>query len=56
MTVDESVATAAASGANATQRFATDKRVVADTPPERVSMLAREVLSSVHATIRDHQV
>ncbi|GAA1897497.1 catechol 1,2-dioxygenase [Williamsia serinedens] len=56
MTVDESVATAAASGANATQRFATDKRVVADTPPERVSMLAREVLSAVHATIRDHQV
>ncbi|MGJ0119437.1 catechol 1,2-dioxygenase [Williamsia sp. MIQD14] len=56
MTVDQSVATAAASGANATQRFASDKRLAADTPPERVSMLAREVLSAVHTTIRDHQV
>ncbi|SNT45365.1 catechol 1,2-dioxygenase [Rhodococcoides kyotonense] len=50
------VATAAASGANATQRFASDKAFAASTPPERVSLLARELLSAVHKTIRDHDV
>ncbi|WP_072801545.1 catechol 1,2-dioxygenase [Rhodococcoides yunnanense] len=49
-------ATAAASGANATQRFSSDKSFAASTPPERVSLLAREVLSAVHKTIRDHDV
>lgn len=49
-------ATAAATGANATQRFASDKRVGADTPPERVSLLAREVLSAIHDTIERHEV
>ncbi len=53
----ETTATAAASGAKATERFATDKQAhVADTPPERVSMLAREVLEGIHATIRKHGV
>ncbi|MBY6412814.1 catechol 1,2-dioxygenase [Rhodococcus sp. BP-252] len=58
MSVDHAseVATAAASGANATQRFTSDKAIAASTPPERVSLLAREVLSAVHKTIRDHQV
>ncbi|MGW7536232.1 catechol 1,2-dioxygenase [Amycolatopsis sp. NPDC054798] len=49
--------TAAASGANATERFKSDKFAgVADTPKERVSLLAREVLEAVHATIRKHKV
>ncbi|MET9267334.1 catechol 1,2-dioxygenase [Amycolatopsis sp. NPDC004079] len=49
--------TAAASGANATERFKSDKfSGVAGTPPERVSLLAREVLEAVHATIRKHKV
>lgn len=53
----ETTATAAASGAKATERFAADKLAnVADTPPERVSMLAREVLEAIHATIRRHDV
>lgn len=52
-----STATAAASGASATDRFRSDKAAAAaDTPPERVSLLANEVLSAVHRTIRDHKV
>jgi len=52
-------ATAAASGASATQRFHTDKSpfaAVKDVPAERVNLLAREILDAVHATIRRHQV
>jgi len=50
-------ATAATSGASATERFKTDKQAgVAGTPPERVDALAREVLDAVHATIRKHKV
>jgi len=52
-------ATAAASGAAATQRFHTDKSpfaAVKDVPAERVNLLAREILDAVHATIRRHQV
>nr|WP_296765275.1 catechol 1,2-dioxygenase [Rhodococcus sp. (in: high G+C Gram-positive bacteria)] len=49
-------ATAAASGANATQRFTSDKAHGATTPPERVSALARQVLAGVHQTIRDNAV
>lgn len=49
--------TAAASGANATERFKSDKLAgVAGTSKERVSLLAREVLEAVHATIRKHKV
>ncbi len=48
--------TAAATGANATQRFASDKQLAADTPPERVSLLAREVLGAIHDTISRHEV
>lgn len=56
MTTIEDKAQAAATGASATERFRSDKTVVADTPPERVSALAREVLEAVHATIRKHEV
>lgn len=52
-------ATAAASGAAATERFNTDKSpyaAVKDTPKERVDELARAVLDAVHQTIRDKQV
>jgi catechol 1,2-dioxygenase len=49
--------TAAGSGASATDRFKADKvAAVAATSQERVSLLAREVLESVHATIRRHRV
>ena len=53
------VASAAASGASATDRFHADKSpfaAVKDTPPERVDLLAREVLGAVHDTIRRHRV
>jgi catechol 1,2-dioxygenase len=59
MSIDHApeTATAAASGANATARFTTDKAGgAAGTPPERVSLLAREVLAAVHKTVRDHEV
>jgi catechol 1,2-dioxygenase len=50
-------ASAAASGASATERFKSDKLTgAADTPKERVDLLAREVLDAVHATIRKHKV
>ncbi|KFU80343.1 catechol 1,2-dioxygenase [Amycolatopsis lurida] len=57
MTAIHEPATAAASGANATERFKNDKFAgVAGTPKERVSLLAREVLEAVHGTIRKHKV
>src|SRR5690242_11629516 len=62
MTLNEipvEVATAAASGASATERFHADKspfEAVKDTPPERVSMLINDVLAGVHETIRKHKV
>jgi catechol 1,2-dioxygenase len=63
MTTDQTtpaeVATAAASGANATERFRADKspyHAVQDTPPERVDILARSVLDAIHTTIREHKV
>ena len=49
------VASAAASGASATERFHADKSpyaAVKDTPTERVDPLAREVINAVHDTIR----
>jgi catechol 1,2-dioxygenase len=52
-------ATAAASGASATERFHSDKspfEAVKDTPTERVAALATEVIDAVHATIRKHKV
>lgn len=53
------VATAAASGASATERFHSDKSpyaAVRDTAPERVDRLARRVLDAVYQTIRDEKV
>lgn len=49
-------ATAAATGASATERFRTDKSGSTDTSPERVSSLARQVLAAVHDTIRSSNV
>lgn len=52
-------ATAAASGASATERFHLDKSpfdAVRHVTTERVDLLAREILDAVHATIRRHQV
>ena len=52
-------ASAAASGASATERFHADKSpfgAVKDTPPERVDLLTRAVLDAVHETIRKHKV
>jgi catechol 1,2-dioxygenase len=56
---DNEVATAAASGAAATERFHSDKSpyaAVRDVPKERVDTLAREVLGAVYDTIRKQQV
>ncbi|SFI68208.1 catechol 1,2-dioxygenase [Amycolatopsis sacchari] len=51
------VPTAADSGSSATERFKADKSGnVANTSPERVDLLVREVLSAVHDTIRRHKV
>ena len=58
-TAASATASAAASGASATERFHLDKSpfdAVRDVPPERVSMLAGEVLDAVHETIRRHHV
>ena len=56
MTANEA-ATAAASGASATERFHADKVLSgAATPPERVDALARGVIEAVHAVIREHEV
>lgn len=56
-TTTPGLAVAQLAGANATQRFVADKIAnVADSPPERVSLLAREVLAGLHATIRKHGV
>ena len=55
----ETSATAAGSGASATEHFAQHKSpydAVKDTPTERVDLLAREVLDAVHTTIRRHNV
>src|SRR2546421_26835 len=57
MTATHHAPAAADSGASATERFKSDKLSgVANTPPERVDLLARAVLDSVHATIREHKV
>ncbi|WP_431843640.1 catechol 1,2-dioxygenase [Calidifontibacter indicus] len=59
MTTTDETATAAASGASATDRFRTDKSAydaVKDVPEERVDLLAREVLNSIYDTIRRHKV
>ncbi|QYJ03077.1 catechol 1,2-dioxygenase [Nocardioides panacisoli] len=48
---------AADSGASATARFRSDKASgVADTPKERVDLLAGEVIEAVTATVRRHKV
>ncbi|MFI6772198.1 catechol 1,2-dioxygenase [Nocardia sp. NPDC050412] len=50
-------ATAADSGARATERFKSDKTIAATgTSQERVDLLAREVLDAVYGTIRKHKL
>lgn len=61
MTADTSieVATAATSGASATERFHADKSpydAVRDTTPERVAILANSVIDAIHTTIREQKV
>ncbi|WP_067677004.1 catechol 1,2-dioxygenase [Nocardia miyunensis] len=56
MTTINPAPTAADSGARATERFASDKINVADTPPERVDLLARELLGAVGDIIRRHKL
>ncbi|GAB3283866.1 catechol 1,2-dioxygenase [Sinomonas notoginsengisoli] len=56
-TLSEFDAKAAESGNKATERFKESaKRAALDVPKERVSLLAREVLEAVYATIRKHKV
>ncbi|MFF7980671.1 catechol 1,2-dioxygenase [Streptomyces sp. NPDC007901] len=52
----EQKATAAASGASATERFQAKERSEAASSKERVSTLASEVLAAVHDVIRRHKV
>ena len=47
---------AAATGAAATERFRADKTNVADTPPERVDVMVREVTAAVHEIARRYEV
>lgn len=52
-------ATAATSGASATERFHADTspyEAVKDVPKDRVSAIANQVLEAVHDTIREHHV
>lgn len=56
MTTTEQKATAAATGASATERFRADKAATAETSPERVSALAHELFDAVHAIIRRHHL
>ncbi|MDF0528620.1 catechol 1,2-dioxygenase [Tsukamurella sp. 8F] len=56
MTATEYEAKAADSGAGATAQFLQKAGAKANTPPERVSELAWEVIHAVHDTIRKHKV
>jgi len=53
--ITEETATAAESGANATERFL-DRKTAATSSPERVSALVMSVLEAVYDTIRTHKV
>ncbi len=56
MTTAAEEARAQDSGQNATERYFENHKVSLDTPKERVSLLAGEVLSAVYETIRKHEV
>lgn len=49
-------ATAAASGAGATARFRSDKKVSADTSQERVNLLASRVIKAINDTVWEEKV
>ncbi len=52
----EQTATAAGSGASATEVFEAKQKAAASADPARVDLLATAVLSAVHDIIREHQV
>lgn len=52
----ETQATAAASGASATERFRENKNYAGDTSQERVSLLASRVIGAINQTILDEKV
>lgn len=56
MDATEERATAAASGASATERFRENKKIQGATSQERVSLLASEVINAVNDTVRRHKV
>lgn len=58
MTTMQESPTAAGSGANASENFkaSTERRGVADTPPERVAAIVTDVLQGVHDAIAKHDV
>jgi catechol 1,2-dioxygenase len=49
-------ATAAASGASATERFRENKKISAGTNKERVSLIASEAINALNETIKRHKV
>jgi catechol 1,2-dioxygenase len=53
--ISEQSATAAASGASATERFL-ERKQTAEADPARVSALVMSVLNAVHETVRTHKV
>ena len=52
----ERTATAATSGQQATERFREENRVLVETTPERVNLLASKVIGAVLDIIREHKV
>ena len=52
----ERTATAATSGQQATERFREENRVLVETTPERVNLLAPKVIGAVLDIIREHKV
>ncbi|WP_457971722.1 catechol 1,2-dioxygenase [Arthrobacter sp. D1-17] len=52
----ETHATAAASGANATERFRENKKYAGDTSQERVNLLASRVIGAINETILEEKV
>ena len=55
-TLATEVATAAASGAGATARFRSDKKIAADTSKERVNLLASRIIKALNDTVLEEKV
>lgn len=56
MTNETATATAAGSGANATERFRSDKKIAAKVSPARVSLLASRVIQAINDTVTEERV